>query len=63
MRVSCACTVSSFSEPGARHSFRRPDHDAVASVLPSGANAHAATGRSSPISLDCMTTCGAGRHR
>ena len=61
MRLSCALMVSCFSHPGRLHSFTKPLQAALASCCPLGENAHAAIGRSSPISLLCRW--GSSRHK
>ena len=53
MRSECARMVSSLVQLGSAHSLSRPLQAAVASTAPSGENAAAASGRSSPISLHC----------
>ena len=56
MRSECARMVSSFVQVGSAHSLSRPLQAAVASTAPSGENAAAASGLSSPISLHCITS-------
>lgn len=59
MFSACARTVSRCSQVAPSQSLSKPDHEAVASALPSGEKAHAAMGRPSPNTLHWLPSCSA----